>query len=164
MAEKDNSLVTFALLLGGMVVFAVLLFVGASFLSGMGGRDDDNPQAKGMLEARLAPVGQVNTGAEPAPVAAADNQAAGGAASKMSGQQVVTTVCTACHGSGVMNAPKIGSSADWKPRLAQGFDTLVNHAVNGYKAMPPKGGNAGLSEDEIKEAIHYMLEQSQLKS
>jgi cytochrome c5 len=163
-ADKETtSLATFALLLGGMVVFAILLFVGANALSSFASGDDVNPQARELLQARLAPIGQVNTGAEVAPVAAADTQAGGGAA-KMSGQQVVTTVCSACHGSGVMNAPKIGSSADWKPRLAQGFDTLVNHASNGFKAMPPKGGNASLSEDEIKEAIHYMLEQSQLKS
>ena len=59
------------------------------------------------------------------------------------GQAVFQQVCTACHGAGIAGAPKVGDKGAWSPRIAEGFDTLVSHATNGYKSMPAKGGDAG---------------------
>ncbi|MFD2449021.1 c-type cytochrome [Vogesella fluminis] len=42
------------------------------------------------------------------------------------------------------------------PRVAQGWDTLVKHALEGFNAMPAKGGAADLSDDELKRAVAYM--------
>ena len=67
----------------------------------------------------------------------------------------------ACHGAGVAGAPKIGDKADWGPRIAQGKDTLYTHATQGFTGkkgtMPPKGGAANLSDEEVKAAVDYMV-------
>ena len=69
--------------------------------------------------------------------------------------------CTACHASGVAGAPVVGDAAAWEPRIAQGIDTVYDHAINGFNAMPPKGTCADCSDDEIKAVVDYMIEQSQ---
>jgi cytochrome c5 len=66
----------------------------------------------------------------------------------------------ACHGTGVMGAPKVGDAAAWKPRVAQGMNTLYGHATKGFKMMPPRGGNPGLKDDEVKAAIDFMVGKS----
>ena len=70
-----------------------------------------------------------------------------------------------CHGSGAAGAPKIGDKADWGPRIAQGKATLYEHAIKGFNgskgAMPPKGANPALSDDEVKAAVDYMVSKAQ---
>lgn len=73
------------------------------------------------------------------------------------GEEVFAAVCTACHSSGVMGAPKFGSLADWGPRIAKGKPTLYQHALNGFNSMPPKGGCGTCSDQEIKNAVNYMV-------
>jgi cytochrome c5 len=72
------------------------------------------------------------------------------------GEAVYTATCVACHGSGAAGAPKFGDAAAWGPRIAQGFDTLVQHAVQGIRAMPAKGGNPDLDNIEVARAVAYM--------
>ncbi|WP_315857863.1 MULTISPECIES: c-type cytochrome [unclassified Halomonas] len=97
--------------------------------------------------------------------AANDEAAADGAAVEMDpavaaidGAAVYGGICMACHEAGIAGAPVRGDAAAWEPRLAQGFETLYDHAINGFNAMPPKGGNPSLSDDEIKAAVHYMVQ------
>jgi cytochrome c5 len=73
-----------------------------------------------------------------------------------SGEAVYTTTCAACHGTGAAGAPKFGDSGAWGPRLAQGEDTLIQHAVQGIRAMPAKGGNPDLDNVEVARAVVYM--------
>lgn len=80
-----------------------------------------------------------------------------------SGQAVFTAVCAACHATGAAGAPKAGDSAAWGPRIAQGYDTLVQHAVQGIRAMPAKGGNPDLDDVEVARAVAYMANQSGAK-
>jgi cytochrome c5 len=70
---------------------------------------------------------------------------------------VVNSVCGACHNTGVAGAPKVDDKAAWGPRIAQGKDALYKSAIAGKGAMPPKGGAADLSDDEIKGAVDYVL-------
>jgi cytochrome c5 len=77
------------------------------------------------------------------------------------GKQLFNTVCAACHQTGVAGAPKLGDKAAWAPRIAQGFDTLVEHALKGYKAMPPKGGAVNLPDQEIISAVGYVVSEGQ---
>lgn len=72
------------------------------------------------------------------------------------GRLVYEKTCSACHASGVMNAPKLGNEKDWAARLKQGKDVLIQHALNGYKQMPAKGGNAALARPDVIAAINYM--------
>ncbi len=77
-----------------------------------------------------------------------------------SGQEVYDTACVACHGSGVLGAPRFENKADWGARLAQGYDTLLKHAIEGFTGksgtMPPRGGAADLKDDEVARALVYM--------
>jgi cytochrome c5 len=80
-----------------------------------------------------------------------------------SGQAVFTATCSACHATGAAGAPKAGDSAAWGPRIAQGYDTLVQHALQGIRAMPAKGGNPDLDDVEVARAVVYMANQSGAK-
>ncbi len=73
------------------------------------------------------------------------------------GQQVYETTCFACHGSGAAGAPKLGDKAAWAPRLATGAAALHGSALKGKGVMPPKGGNAGLSDADVIAAVDFML-------
>ena len=73
-----------------------------------------------------------------------------------SGEEVFNAVCTSCHGTGALGAPKFNNKGDWAPRIAQGYDTLVQHALNGIRAMPARGGSPDLSDLEIERAVAYM--------
>lgn len=77
-----------------------------------------------------------------------------------SGEAIYTKNCVACHKSGVMGAPKTGDKAAWAPRIADGIDKLTETAIKGTAKMPPKGGNADLSDDEVRAAVEYMVGQS----
>jgi cytochrome c5 len=80
-----------------------------------------------------------------------------------SGQAVYNAVCVACHGTGAAGAPKSGDAGAWTARIAQGYDTLVQHAVQGIRAMPAKGGNPDLDNIEVARAVAYMANQSGAK-
>jgi len=73
-----------------------------------------------------------------------------------SGEQVVRTQCVKCHEEGVGGAPKIGDLEAWKQRISKGLAYLVRSAVHGHGGMPPRGGQADLTDPEIRSAILYM--------
>jgi cytochrome c5 len=73
-----------------------------------------------------------------------------------SGEEVYKSVCTACHQTGVANAPKFGDKGEWAERIKQGRDTVVTAAINGIRGMPPRGGNPSLSDGEVTRAVVYM--------
>lgn len=100
------------------------------------------------------------------PVAQAETAVVDQAASGR-GQEVFEQSCKACHGanSPIPGAPKITKNDEWKDRIAQGEATLFKHAIEGYTGkggmmMPAKGGNASLSDDDVKAAVQYMVKQS----
>nr|MDQ2696388.1 c-type cytochrome [Pseudomonadota bacterium] len=67
------------------------------------------------------------------------------------------SACVLCHGQGVAGAPRIGDKNAWLPRLQQGFDILVQHVIQGFNAMPPKGGAMDASDADITAAVSYMI-------
>jgi cytochrome c5 len=71
-------------------------------------------------------------------------------------EAVYTAICAACHTSGAAGAPKLGDAGAWAPRIAQGYDTLLKHAIEGIRAMPAKGGNPDLDNVEVARAVVYM--------
>jgi cytochrome c5 len=77
-----------------------------------------------------------------------------------SGQEVVQTVCAACHAAGVNGAPRIGDVKAWRPRAERGLTGLSQNALAGIRNMPPHGGNPGLTDIEIERAITYMVNAS----
>jgi cytochrome c5 len=101
----------------------------------------------------------------PAPAAQAPAPApAAPVAENALGKSVYGKTCSMCHAAGVAGAPKPGDKADWGPRVAQGKDTLYKHAMEGFTGakgqMPARGGNAALSDDDVKAAVDFMADQS----
>jgi len=79
--------------------------------------------------------------------------------SQKTGEQLVRERCSECHGAGKDGAPRIGSIADWKPRLQRGVDALVNSAIRGHNAMPARAGMANLSDTDMRAAVTFMVVQ-----
>ncbi|MEC5398216.1 c-type cytochrome [Uliginosibacterium sp. H1] len=96
------------------------------------------------------------------PVAKVELSGAAPAASAAprTGEQVVNSVCGACHNAGVAGAPKTGDNAAWAVRFKDGLDGMVKIAMEGKGAMPPKGGGADLTELEITRAVVFMANKS----
>ena len=81
----------------------------------------------------------------------------------LSGEEVYNSACIACHMTGAGGAPLLGDVDAWETRLAQGKPLLVQRAVEGYIGemgiMPAKGGRLDLSDEEVENAVTYMLDQ-----
>jgi cytochrome c5 len=90
------------------------------------------------------------------PVAEVEVAAVAGPHTDLSGEEVTKNGCAMCHAAGMMNAPKIGDKAQWEPRIAQGYETLVKHAIEGIRSMPARGGNPALTDGEIANAVAHM--------
>ena len=170
--QKTKIIMTIAALF--MPVFLILPF----FF--WGGSDDNITIDKELQASRLAPVGQL-TIAAPAPPAAetpaaetpaADTSATasteGGAAASSGARDPsfnakgeYDKLCVTCHGSGLMNAPKLGDAAAWKERLdkAGGLDGLVQQGIKGINAMPPKGGST-VNDDQFHDLVVFFLDKS----
>ncbi|MBI3229072.1 MAG: cytochrome c5 family protein [Burkholderiales bacterium] len=80
-----------------------------------------------------------------------------------SGEAVYKATCQACHATGAAGSPKVGDAAAWSARIAQGYDTVLKHAIEGLRAMPAKGGNADLDDVEVARAVVFMANQSGAK-
>jgi cytochrome c5 len=155
---------TFMLVLGILVGIAVILYILARVVA----TDTQVAEVQASEEmrraindrikpiARVAVSGQDNSALEPPKQAAA-------ATADLGGEEVFKQTCTACHGTGVAGAPKVGDAAAWAPRLANGADTLHKHAIVGFQGtagfMPPTGGATSLSDKSIMNAVDYMVSQ-----
>ena len=76
------------------------------------------------------------------------------------GATVYNTLCSACHATGVAGAPKTGDKAAWAPRIATGMATLVKVATEGKNAMPPRGGDATLTDAELKATVEFLVDKA----
>lgn len=76
------------------------------------------------------------------------------------GKTVYAQVCAACHTAGVAGAPKLGDREAWAPRARLGRNALTVSVLKGKGGMPPKGGNASISDEDARSAMDYMLGQA----
>jgi cytochrome c5 len=149
--QHDKTfVVTFLGVVGFLGTFTLCIITIANFISAPEAAD---PATLARIEDRIKPVGEVITD-EKMLLAAAPARA------PMSGAEIVTKVCGACHGTGVLNAPKVGDKGEWSKRKAAGLGALVASAIKGKNQMPPRGGDASLSDDEVKAAVQEMLKQT----
>lgn len=113
------------------------------------GKKTEPPAAPAPTSAQSTPPAAVSTAAAP---------------ENTLGKSVYGKACALCHAAGVAGAPKPGDKIDWSPRLAQGQEVLDKHAIEGFNGskgmMPARGGSAGLSDDEVKAAVRFMVDAS----
>jgi cytochrome c5 len=160
---------SFMLVIGILMGVAVGLFFLARAVSidTQGRFIASDPTVQAAVEERIKPVGHVLLmGDAELAAAAAAVTAPTPVATVLSGPQVYNAACIVCHQppAGVGGAPPMGDVAAWAPRIAQGIDTLHEHALQGYQGkagyMPPKGGRVDLSDAEIMSAVDYLVEQA----
>jgi cytochrome c5 len=144
---------TFGLVLGFLVVFTIVIIIVANVVTSGSGEKVASKVEQDAINERLAPVASVNVAGS----SATDAAAAAPAAPK-SGKDIVAAACNACHGTGAAGAPKIGDKAAWQARFDAGMESMMNHAINGKGAMPARGGNPSLTDEDIRAAIVSMLE------
>jgi cytochrome c5 len=161
---------SFMLVIGILMGVAVTLFflVRAISIDTQGRYVTEDPTVQAAIDERIKPIGRVLLmgDAELAAAAAAAVAVPTPVATVMTGPQVYNAACIVCHQPpGVGGAPPVGDVAAWAPRIAQGMDTLYMHALQGFTGaagfMPPKGGRVDLSDDEIRAAVDYLIDESQ---
>ena len=155
----------------GRDIGQVIIPVAISFLSYSAAARESAGASDEATAKRIAPVGQVNVGKrgdlttpvaeQPTPAAAeADPEDTGN-----KGKKVYESACFMCHTAGVAGAPKLGDKQAWAPRISQGMDILVKHAIQGFQGsaglMPPRGGRSDLTDGDIRAAVDYMVSTSQ---
>jgi cytochrome c5 len=129
-----------------------------------------NPKRQAETEARISPVGGVYAGdTGRAAMLAAQDAAHQAAASQVAyggtldGKTIFGNLCQACHTNAATGAPLITDKGAWAPRVAEGLDTLVKHAIEGYQGqkgqMPARGGNPALNDAQVKATVEWMLSQ-----
>lgn len=149
--KTPRQLITVVIL--AFLVPVILIILLATFVAsqkvGGAGSDAMTPEA---IAERLRPVGFVAFAAAPS-----------GPRQLQTGEAVYKLACSACHATGAAGAPKAGDASAWSARIKQGYDTLVKHAVEGFKGMPAKGGNPDLDPIEVARAMVFMANQSGAK-
>ncbi|MCE1240007.1 MAG: c-type cytochrome [Azonexaceae bacterium] len=142
MAEQHSSKrIMWVTIVIAIVLIAIIYpLTNKSFSPAAGSAADD-------AESRIQPV---------AGFALAKADAAAADSGPKDGPTIYNTVCGACHNTGAAGAPKIDDKAAWAPRIAQGEAALIKSVTNGKNAMPPKGG-ASLSDEEVKNAVEYVM-------
>ena len=126
----------------GLTIFMIVMLVVG--IQGRWGSEDPAPVADQAVRARIQPFG-MSVAVDPnAPKV------------ELTGEQVYNEICSGCHGSGALGSPKHKERADWGPRIAKGYDTLLTHALNGFNKMPARGGEPELSDLEVARGIVFM--------
>jgi cytochrome c5 len=142
--KTPRQLITVIVLAFVVPVILIILLATYVVRSAPGGAAGSDAMSEKAIAQRMQPVGFV---------AVADS---GASKSLQTGEAVYAAACSACHAAGIAGAPRTGDAAAWAPRFKQGFDLLVKHAVEGFKAMPAKGGNPNLDAIEVARAVAFM--------
>ena len=90
-------------------------------------------------------------------LAAAALSLSAGLAHAADGKEVYNQACAMCHVPGLANAPKFGDKAAWEPRIKTGREAMLTAVIKGKGAMPAKGGNPKLTDEQVGAALDYML-------
>ena len=163
MANKEDSAFVrqFSGVIAGFVVLTIALIFLARYMQPESDLDA-NPSQGVLAEQRIAPVGSVRYGEEGAAalaeVQAATSEAAPAGDVVVNGPEVYGGLCKTCHDAGVADAPIPGTEQMAARETERGLDGLVQNVLNGLNAMPPRGGNPTLTDEQIQAAVEFMLQ------
>jgi cytochrome c5 len=163
MNRKEDSAFyrQFSGVIAGFVVLTIALIFLARFMQPESDVDA-NPSHGVLAEQRIAPVGAVRYGdkgaAAIAEAQAAVIEAAPAGEIVVDGPEVYGGLCKTCHDTGVAEAPIPGSEQMAARVSERGLDGLVQNVLNGLNAMPPRGGNPALTDEQIQAAVEFMLQ------
>lgn len=154
----------------GFLVLVMFVLIGLALYLYSKNPPPINPAHTEEVEQRIAPVGGVYAGdTGKAALAEAQAAAAKAAASQVAyggttdGKTIFGNLCQTCHENAATGAPVISDKAAWAPRVAEGLDTLVKHATEGFTGkkgvMPARGGNPSLTDAQVKATVEWMLTQ-----
>lgn len=161
-ADQDKVfLKTFAIIMVIIGGIAIVAFITAYSIGVSTDHEGLYPEQVAMIQKRTDPVYDVVTQASAVKTASSASSSASN--KPKSGKQVFKALCHTCHVPGLMGAPKVSDKAAWQQRLSKGIKTLYDHAIHGFKAMPPKGGNPALSNKEVKAAVDFILQKAGVK-
>ena len=146
----------FAGILGVLIAITLVLFVIAQNIVEPDLKLDDARVAEEVFE-RIEPIGRLNTSDIPVQASLLPVSNASTAAPFASGEEIYNAVCQACHSTGVLNSPVMGSRESWGERLNKSREDLAASVSNGLNLMPPKGGRPDLSDEQIRMTVDYML-------
>lgn len=79
------------------------------------------------------------------------------------GAEVYEYRCKGCHARNTQGAPMPDDGFEWSMRLRKtGLETMLKHSMEGFSnyLMPPKGGCRDCNQEEVYEAVFYMMETS----
>ncbi|MEQ6886374.1 c-type cytochrome [Salicola sp. Rm-C-2C1-2] len=127
------------------------IFVSLGLIAALGGSALTLAAVEDQIRNRIKPTGNVNIAGEQG------QQMQQQASGPRGGEEVYADACAACHDSGAAGAPKLGDTGAWSDRISKGKETLYSHAINGYNAMPAKGGCSDCSDKEIENAVDYLV-------
>ena len=79
----------------------------------------------------------------------------------LAGRAIYQVECSGCHDEGEEGAPSLAKADEWATRADKGLDVLLDHAINGFQGpdgkMPARGGTPSLTDQEVTNAVNYML-------
>ncbi len=158
-----NFVKTFSGLVAVLAALTVVIFILAQMVVSASNLKKDKTVAQNdaAVAERIKPVGEITVSSNAVMDTLIPTANAAGADK---GKATYDGTCSVCHGAGIAGAPKFGDKAVWAPHIAKGIDTLHTHALKGFQGktgmMPAKGGNAGLSDADVKAAVDYMVGKS----
>ena len=168
--DADRTFLKHFSMVIGLLVLVMFFLIGVAMYLYSKNPPPTNPSHTDEVQQRIAPVGGVYAGdTGKAALAAAQEAAAKAAASQVAyggttdGKTIFGNLCHTCHENAATGAPVITDKGEWGPRVAQGLDTLVKHATDGFTGkkgvMPARGGNPSLTDAQVKATVEWMVGQ-----
>ncbi|WP_018871728.1 c-type cytochrome [Thioalkalivibrio sp. ALJ16] len=141
------------LFIASLALLATVLFLVSQLATWLAGMQVSQPDtvSEERIAQRIAPIGQVVSGQVDAVEEAAD----------LSPGDIYSNVCAACHDSGASGAPITDDTDEWSNRLNdKGLEGLFENSISGIGAMPARGGDSSLTDEQVQEVVAYMLDQA----
>ncbi len=167
--QHDRQFIqTFSAVLAGLVAFTVVIIILALIIHDREFDGEQSAARQAAVEERLQPVGGVYAGETGRAAAQAAAEAAAASSEPQvafegstDGEMIYGRVCAACHDSGAAGAPRLVAGEMGTRLTDKGRETLIDHAINGFNAMPARGGRSDLSDEQVAASVDYMLDQVQ---